>query len=108
MEELFLPVLSHFQNGNFWTASGGRMQCRVDPGEEALTAQVWEGPWNQEDSIMEETRDFPLTDGGLEELRAWLLAWTAEMNARPPRTLAENLRRRDAVRAQRAEAAPEE
>ena len=93
MEELFLPVLSHFQNGNFWTASGGRMQCRVDPGEEALTAQVWEGPWNQGDSIMEETRDFPLTD---------------EMNARPPRTLAENLRRRDAVRAQRAEAAPEE
>ena len=52
MEELFLPVLSHFQNGNFWTASGGRMQCRVDPGEEALTAQVWEGPWNQGDSIM--------------------------------------------------------
>ena len=22
-EELFLPVLSHFENGNFWTASGG-------------------------------------------------------------------------------------
>ena len=87
MEELFLPVLSHFQNGNFWTASGGRMQCRVDPGEEALTAQVWEGPWNQGDSIMEETRDFPLTDGGLEELRAWLLTGTRSgpSGRRPPR-----------------------
>ena len=31
MDELFLPVLSHFENGNFWTASGGRMRYRVDP-----------------------------------------------------------------------------
>ena len=43
-EELFLPVLSHFENGNFWTASGGALRCRVEPdtGENPrLTAQVW-------------------------------------------------------------------
>ena len=33
-QELFLPVLSHFENGNFWTASGGRMRYRVDPVKE--------------------------------------------------------------------------
>ena len=54
-ERLFLPVLSHFENKNFWTASGGRMRYRVDPvlGEDqppALTAQVWEGPWRLQDS----------------------------------------------------------
>ena len=26
-EELFLPVLSHFENGNFWTASGGALRA---------------------------------------------------------------------------------
>ena len=72
-EELFLPVLSHFENGNFWTASGGAMRCRVDAdtGESPhLTAQVWEGPWRLQDSRVEETREFPLTEEGLAGLRA--------------------------------------
>lgn len=103
MEEIFLPVLSHFQNGNFWTASGGRMRCRVDPGAEQLTAQVWEGPWNQGDSVIEEAKEFPLTEEGLEALRAWLSAWTETLNARPTRTLTEDIQRRDAVRALAAE-----
>ena len=30
-EELFLPVLSHFENGNFWTASGGALRYKVVP-----------------------------------------------------------------------------
>lgn len=108
MEELFLPVLSHFQNGNFWTASVGRMRYRVDPGETELTAQVWEGPWNQADSVIEEQRQLPLSEEGLEELRAWVNTWAAEINARSARTLDEDIQRRDAVRAQKAEAAPEE
>lgn len=68
-QELFLPVLSHFENGNFWTASGGRMRYRVDPVKEedvwaALEAQVWEGPWNLVDSTVEETVRFPLSEEG--------------------------------------------
>ena len=62
-QELFLPVLSHFENGNFWTDSGGRMRYRVDPVKEedawsALEAQVWEGPWNLGDSTVGD-RPFP-------------------------------------------------
>ena len=104
MDDLFLPVLSHFENGNFWTASGGRMRYRVDPdtGEDPhLTAQVWEGPWSLADSPVEETVQFPLSEAGLEELRAWVLRWRERINARPNKTLAETVAARDAFRAAR-------
>ena len=82
-EELFLPVLSHFENGNFWTASGGALRYKVvpDTGESPrLTAEVWEGPWRYQDSTVEETKEFPLSEEGLEELRTvlddtWVLWW---------------------------------
>ena len=105
MDDLFLPVLSHFENGNFWTASGGRMRYRVDPdtGEEPrLTAKVWEGPWSLADSPVEETVQFPLSEAGLEELRAWALRWRERINARPNKTLAETVAARDAFRAAKA------
>lgn len=100
-EELFLPVLSHFENGNFWTASGGAMRYRVDADTEnaGLTAQVWEGPWRLQDSSVEETRQFPLTEEGLGQLREWLLQWQGELNARPKRSLAETIAARDQRRA---------
>ena len=104
MDELFLPVLSHFENGNFWTASGGRMRYRVDPepGEELqLAARVWEGPWSLADSPVEEETRFPLSEEGLEALRAWALGWQKTINARPPKTLAETIAARDAFRAAR-------
>ena len=110
-EELFLPVLSHFENGNFWTASGGAMRCRVDAdtGESPhLTAQVWEGPWRLQDSTVEETKSFPMTEEGLEELRAWVLDWQKTINARPPRSMKETIQARDARRAELEEQAKEE
>lgn len=110
MEEmLFLPVLSHFENGNFWTASGGRMRYRVDPvqGEKeqpaTLIAQVWEGPWRLQDSTVEETCTFPMTEEGLEQLRAWALEWQETICARPQKSLEETIRARDARRAALAE-----
>ena len=111
-ERLFLPVLSHFENKNFWTASGGRMRYRVDPvlGEDqppALTAQVWEGPWRLQDSIVEETRSFPMTEEGLEELRSWVLDWQKQINARPLKSMKETLAARDACRAAQAARAEE-
>ena len=105
-EAIFLPVLSHFENENFWTASGGRMRYRVDPvkGDEEnppfLTAQVWEGPWRLQDSTVEETKSFHMTEEGLEELRSWVLVWQQTINARPPRSLKETLQARDARRAE--------
>lgn len=94
MEEFFLPVLSHFQNGNAWTASGGRLRYRLVPGEETIAAEVWEGPFCYELSQVEEQRDFPLSEEGLEELRTWIAAWGETVNARPPKTLAQTLEQR--------------
>ncbi len=113
-EELFLPVLSHFENENFWTASGGRMRYRVDPvkGEgdtpPALAAQVWEGPWRLQDSTVEEAKSFPMTEAGLDQLRAWALAWQETINARPPRSLAQTIQARDARRAEQEAGSKEE
>ena len=97
MAELYLPVLSHFQNGNFWTASDGRMRYRVDPEEDNLAAQVWEGPWGYEFSTVEEKRYFPLSEEGLKEIAGWAEEWSARINARPARTLEETIAMRDAV-----------
>ncbi len=106
MEEIYLPVLSHFRNENFWTASAGRMRYRVDPVDSALTAQVWEGPYGYALSEVEESATFPLSEEGLEELRAWAVKWSETINARPKRTLAEELERRT-VAQQRREAQAE-
>lgn len=99
MTNFFLPVLSHFQNGNPWSASAGRLRYRILPDREAgsLTAEVWEGPWAYEYSTVEATRTFPLSPAGLEALLPWLEEWRVAVNSRPPRTLEENTQRRDAV-----------
>ena len=100
MPELFLPVLSHFQNENPWSASMGRLRYRILPTvaeNEAdchLTVEVWEGPWSYEFSTVEETKAFPLSEDGLDALRAWIVQWAETVNARPRRTMAEDDRRR--------------
>lgn len=100
MAELFLPVLSHFQNKNPWSASAGRLRYRVLPtvgeteADSFLTAQVWEGPWAYEFSTVEEAKTFPLTQEGLEALPSWLAGWAETVNARPPRSMAEDDARR--------------
>lgn len=100
MAELFLPVLSHFQNKNPWSASAGRLRYRILPtvtdaeGGGTLTAQVWEGPWAYEFSTVEETKDFPLSEEGLQALPSWLQEWADRVNSRPKRTMAEDDKRR--------------
>ena len=100
MAELFLPVLSHFLNGNLWTASDGRLRYRVVPSlsqEEKdcpITAQVWEGPWAYEFSTVEEEKLFPLSEAGLKVMRQWLGDWRETIAQRPHRTLDEDYERR--------------
>ena len=91
MEACFLPVLSHFQNANAWTGSGGRLRYQLVPEGEEINAQVWEGPFCLELSTVEEARAFPLSEAGLEDLRSWLAGWEETVNSRPPRSLAETL-----------------
>ena len=100
MAELFLPVLSHFQNKNPWSASAGRLRYRILPtvaeqeADSFLTAEVWEGPWAYEFSTVEETKTFPLSAEGLTALPPWLVEWADKVNARPKRSMAEDDGRR--------------
>lgn len=100
MEEIYLPVLSHFQNGNIWTGSDRRLRYRIVPGESALAADAWEGPWSYALSQVEEHVEFPLDESGLAALRDWIARWSEQINARPPRSLADTLQARDARLAQ--------
>ncbi len=98
MAEFFLPVLSHFQNGNPWSSSSGRLRYRVipDTGEGVLAVEVWEGPWAYEYSVPEAAKTFPLSEGGLSVLSGWLEEWRKAIESRPARTLEENVQRRAA------------
>ena len=106
MEVMFLPVLSHFQNENIWIASDGKLRYQVSPvtvekedgtKEELLIGEVWEGPWSREFSEIEAVEEFPMTDDGIEELRAWLILESMDINARPDKSLEENMARREAA-----------
>lgn len=101
MCEFFLPVLSHYQNGNPWVASLGRFRYRVVPeltdaeaGTGTLQVEGWEGPWEYELSTVEVTTSFPLEEKGLEDLREWIVTQGEVFNARPARSLEENIARR--------------
>lgn len=96
MSELYLPVLSHFENGNTWIASIGTLRYKIAPTGEELRTEIWEGPWCYELSRVEAGESFPLTEEGIEALRGWLLRWGETINARPAKSLAETLERRDA------------
>ena len=100
MEEIYLPVLSHFRNGNLWTGSDRRLRYRIVPGEEILTAEAWEGPWSYELSQVEERVEFPMDESGREALRAWIAGWSDTINARPAKSLADTIRDRDARQAE--------
>ena len=83
MEGMFLPVLSHFQNENIWIASDGKLRYQVSP----VTVE-------KEDGTKEELL---MTDDGIEELRAWLILESMDINARPDKSLEENMARREAA-----------
>ena len=106
MEGMFLPVLSHFQNENIWIASDGKLRYQVTPTtvagedgaeEQVLTAEIWEGPWSREFSVIESVEQFSMSGGGIEKLRAWLGLKSGEINARPDKSLEENMARREAA-----------
>ena len=70
------------------------MRYRLVPDETQITAEVWEGPWSYALSRVEECKPFPLDEEGLKAIVAWIEAWTAEINARPERSLADTLQMR--------------
>ena len=89
-----------YQSGNVFLGSDRRLRYQIVPGEDILTAEAWEGPWSYQLSQVEERKEFPLDEAGLQALGEWITKWSADINARPPRSLADTIQARDARRAQ--------
>ena len=72
MNEIYVPVLHFFENGNSFTGSFGLLRFYLKPDAETITAKVWHGIFSMENSEIEQTKEFALTTEGREELIAWL------------------------------------
>ena len=72
MDEIFVPVLHHFENGNVFTGSFGNLRFILKPHDYLISASVWYGPFCLEKSEIADTADFPLTEAGRDALCAWL------------------------------------
>ncbi len=84
MEEFYLPTLHWFAMNNLFTGSQGSFRFRakpnvimatakeVDYGASSISCEYWHGPFCYEKSEMEGQADFPMTQDGVDEMKAWL------------------------------------
>ena len=70
--EIFLPTLSSMEYGNVWTGSRKNARWRIVPADGVMTAEVWRGPLCYECSTVTDTGQFPVSEEGIGQLRAWL------------------------------------
>ena len=93
MQDIYIPTLLFWENGNSWYGSCGQARFFVRPvrekgeeGQEAppprLEAELWRGPLTRELSELLERAAFPLSEEGLEELAAWLDTHAGRLNGK--------------------------
>lgn len=70
--EIFLPTLSSMEYGNLWTGSRNNARWKIVPADGVMTVELWRGPLCYECSQVEQTAQFPVSEEGIEQLRAWL------------------------------------
>lgn len=104
-QELWLPTVSHFCNDNGWSGSSGILSYEIEaPVEGQVTVVLWYGPFSRPCAEETDRQQFAMDEAGLEDLRAWLTARAAEMNAAPARTPAQTRAWYDQVLARQREA----
>lgn len=75
---IFLPTLPHWQFGNNWSGSAGKLRFfittsdREDGQGKQMLAEVWDQDVCRELAQVLETQTFPCTQEGLETMRTWL------------------------------------
>lgn len=84
MAEVFIPTLHSFAMNNIFTGSCGAFRFRAAPNvvmatakevdfeQSTIKAEFWHGPFCWELSTMEGERVFPMTQEGVDEMKAWL------------------------------------
>ena len=86
MEELFLPTLHTFAMNNIFTGSLGAFRFRAKPNvimatpkevdfeQSTILAEYWHGPYCYENSEMEGSETFPMTQEGRQAMLDWLVS----------------------------------
>ena len=84
MNEIYLPVFHHFENGNIFTGSSGPFRYKITPNvvmatpkeldhaASSIKAEYWHGPLCYERSRIEGERTFPMSPEGRAEMQTWL------------------------------------
>lgn len=87
MDTLQLPTLGYFQNGNGWLGSLGLLRFQIEkPADGRTTVVLWQGPFSRPYAQETGRADFPLTEEGLDDLKAFLVQQAREMTGHPPFT----------------------
>lgn len=72
-EELFIPTLRSFTNENTFSGSIGPLRFFLYPQGDEILVKLWHGQFCIEKSTVELEQTFPMTEEGIEQLRAFLL-----------------------------------
>ena len=93
MNEIMIPTMLFWENGNSWYGSKGLCRFFIQPtkhetpedqpDERSLEIEVWRGPKTKALSEILCTASFPLSEEGLEQTVAWLEQKAQEMNSEP-------------------------
>lgn len=84
MNDIYLPTLHTFAMNNIFTGSCGLFRFRIVPNvvkktqkevdmeASSITAEFWHGEYCYELSQMEGKKEFPMTEEGRANMKAWL------------------------------------
>ena len=72
MDEIYLPTLHAFENGNAFSGSFGLLRFMLTPKDGKIFAELWHGKFCYEKSEMELSEEFEMSRDGIEAMRAWL------------------------------------
>lgn len=94
MNDILLPTLLFWENGNSFYGSKGLARFYIQPvkrepaaedpeGENRteLAVELWKGPLTKALSEILDTAAFPLSEEGLAQAVQWLERWAAQLNA---------------------------
>lgn len=91
MNDIMIPTLLFWENGNDWYGSKGNARFYIkpvthempedQPDTQTLEVELWRGPFEKALSEILETASFPLSEAGLDETVAWLEQKATELNS---------------------------
>ncbi len=70
--KLFLPTLPHWNYGNNWSGSLGKLRFFMTTEQSSVLVEVWDQDVCRELAQIRNSAQFELSQKGLDEIRVWL------------------------------------